>query len=313
MSAEPRFYLFIDEAGDEGIGRVRPTYPDGASEYFVLAGVLISASRLFELHEAVRKTKLALGLSPDSEIHFRDLDDQQQRIAIDCISKFRMGVVCVASNKSNLIGYRNLRVEATILEQVKSGRLKPKKRNWLYNQSIRYLLESASVECARYVSAGSDRPRKMEVVFSHRKEFDYAQTSAYLELLRVRGGGGGRFNNLHSINWTTVSPYRLRSAKAKEESGLEFADCIASAIYRSLDENWFGSASPEFLQVLSAKFLRPVGAKSPKGYGFKLLPLNSRRIFRQARPTPWQRSDMIAWIWVSRLRLGTGSKAAARD
>ena len=276
MSGEPGFYLFIDEAGDEGTERVRPAHPDGASEYFVLAGFLISAGRLFELHEAVRRTKAALGLRPFQEIHFRDLDGEQQLTAIQSIAKFRMGVVCVASNKSNLMGYRNPRVEATILEQVKSGRIKPKKRNWLYNQSIRYLLESASAECARYVSTNSGKPRKIEVIFSHRKEFDYAQTSAYLELLRVRGGNNGRFNNLHSINWTTVSPYRLRSAKAKEESGLEFADCIASAIYRSLDESWFGTASPQFLQTLSPTFLRPVGANIPRGYGFKLLQLKFR-------------------------------------
>lgn len=298
MSGEPRFYLFIDEAGDEGIDRVRPAHPDGASEYFVLAGVLISASRLFELHEAVRKTKAGLGLGYDQEIHFRDLDHEQQIKAIQSIADFRMGVVCVASNKSNLMGYRNPRVEATILEQVRSGRFKPKKRNWLYNQSIRYLLETASAECARYVSASSNRPRKIEIVFSHRKEFDYAQTRAYLELLRVRSNSRGRFNNLHSINWTTVSPYLLRSAKAKEESGLEFADCIASAIYRSLDENWFGNPAPPFLQTLSAKFLHPVGTKSPKGYGFKLLP---RPFGAQLSST---QADALGAVGYDRLDLG---------
>ena len=35
------FYLFIDEAGDEGLERVRPMHEDGSSEYFVLCGVLV--------------------------------------------------------------------------------------------------------------------------------------------------------------------------------------------------------------------------------------------------------------------------------
>jgi len=44
------FYLFLDEAGDEGLDRVRPLDPNGASEYFVLCGVWFAPANTQSLH-----------------------------------------------------------------------------------------------------------------------------------------------------------------------------------------------------------------------------------------------------------------------
>ena len=37
------YVLFIDEAGDDGLTRVKPIDPDGASEWLVISGVLVRA------------------------------------------------------------------------------------------------------------------------------------------------------------------------------------------------------------------------------------------------------------------------------
>jgi hypothetical protein len=71
--------LFIDEAGDEGIERVRPVDADGASEYFVMCGVLIRAHRHNEMAAFLNSTKAKIGMAPDWELHFRDLGSEEQR------------------------------------------------------------------------------------------------------------------------------------------------------------------------------------------------------------------------------------------
>ena len=59
------FYLFIDEAGDEGLERVRPMHEDGSSEYFVLCGVLVRASRYAELAQPFAKKDYVLATKGD--------------------------------------------------------------------------------------------------------------------------------------------------------------------------------------------------------------------------------------------------------
>lgn len=275
MQPEIGFTLYIDEAGDEGISRVRPLDSDGASEYFVLAGVLIQTARVGELNDHVTAMQSAASLLPGSEIHFRDLSPDNQLAVVQSASEFKAGLLCVASNKRNMRGYRNQRVEASILETKRNGKVAPQKYNWFYNNTVRYLLEAASKECARWSSPIRSRRPKMDVVFSLRKEFSYAQMSAYLEYLRTRGGSG-RFNNLHNIDWSVVSPYAVRAERARDVPGLQFADCVASAVYRAIDENWFGKTIPEYLELLAPKFLKGAGAKTAQGHGFKLLPMTFR-------------------------------------
>jgi hypothetical protein len=265
------YTLYIDEAGDEGIARVRPVDKDGASEYFVLAGVLIRSSRVNGLNEHVNLMRSAALVSSGEEIHFRDLASDAQLAVIRTASEFKAGLICVVSNKRNMRGYRNRRVEAGILETKRNGRLAPQKYNWFYNHTVRYLLETASIECARWSGPVRSTRPKIDIVFSLRKEFSYTQMISYLEYLRTRGGSGP-FNNRHNIDWSVVSPYLVRAEKAKGVPGLQFADCVASAIYRAMDDDWFGDTTPEYLELLGPRFLRSASTGTARGHGFKLLP-----------------------------------------
>ncbi|HEY9010846.1 MAG TPA: DUF3800 domain-containing protein, partial [Devosia sp.] len=85
------YTLYIDEAGDEGIGRVRPLQPDGASEFFVLAGLMVRSTRLGEVRLALSRVKNVAGVPADKELHFRDLGDTAQDAAISELAKFKAG------------------------------------------------------------------------------------------------------------------------------------------------------------------------------------------------------------------------------
>lgn len=170
-------------------------------------------------------------------------------------------------------GYRNLRVERSIMQIHRSGKQVPERYNWFYNHIFRYLMETASTECSRWAKTLTSLNPKIDVVFSHRKGFRYSQTSAYLAKLQVERRPVWYFNNRHKVDFRAADPFLIRSQRAKNDDGLQAVDCVASAIYGAIDENWLGSVVPERLSNLSPKFLRPAGRRSPAGYGFKLLPV----------------------------------------
>lgn len=272
-SAKYGFTLFIDEAGDDGFETVSPIDPGGSSEYFVMAGVLIRYQRRAELIDHINAIKQSVGLQPSQELHFRDLAADQQLPTIKQLAKFQAGLVAVVSNKRNMREYRNLRVEAKILEQTKRGKIRPQKYNYFYNHTFRYLMERVSAECALRSPSYYGKHMPIEVIFSHRRDFQYSQTQAYMHKLRVSRHDRAYFNNKHQIDWSCFNPSDITSARARAECGLQFADCVASSIFRAVDEDRFGDdVMPEFLEELSPRFLRASGNSTPAGYGFKLLP-----------------------------------------
>ncbi|MGJ4955097.1 DUF3800 domain-containing protein [Bradyrhizobium sp. HKCCYLRH2015] len=264
------FYLFIDEAGDEGLDRIRPTDRNGASEYFVLCGVLVRTEKYRELIESFNKAKQAIGLTASDEVHFRDLDENQKLVLLRSLSQAKFGLVAIVSNKRNMRGYRNLRCEAKNLEFLR-GRYRPSRYNWFYNNLTRYLLERASAECRRWTIPAYREVRCMEITFSLRKEFSYSQTRAYLFKIKTERHDRNYFNNRGQIDWPLVDLRSIVGRKNRDEPGLQIADCAGSAIFRALDESWFGDGRPEYLEMLSGKFIH-IGSAPPRGYGFKLLP-----------------------------------------
>lgn len=264
------FLLFIDEAGDEGIERVRPIDPDGAPEYFVVCGIIIRIDRYKELTKCLREIKIRIGLNEDKELHFRDLTPENQHLVIEGISKFKHGIIAIVSNKRNMKGYRNRRIEQKTFEIDGRGKIRPQKNNWFYNNMLRYIFERASAECEKWTYDVYGGRRGVRVVLSYRRGFSYSQTRAYLEKLRMERHDRNYFNNKGSINWSVFEPRAIESRRAKNEPGLQFADCIASAIHRSIDEDWYGTSEPEHVELLASRFLHR--DKTPRDYGFKLLP-----------------------------------------
>lgn len=263
------FYLFIDEAGDEGLDRIRPIDPGGASEYFVLSGVLVRASKYQELAQAFNAIKPKIGITSTDQIHFRDLDESKKMLVVSLLADLKFGLIAIVSNKRNMRRYRNSRCEAKNLE-FSRGRHRPRKYNWFYNGLFRYLLERGSAECKRWTHRAYGEIRSIKIIFSNRKDISNAQTGAYLLKLKTERHDRGYFNNKGQIDWSVVDVFDMGSRRPKDVVGLQIADCTASAILRALDEDWFGSAQPEYLELLRDKFIRTTS--SPRDYGFKLLP-----------------------------------------
>jgi hypothetical protein len=62
----------------------------------------------------------------------------------------------------------------------------------------------------------------------------------------------------------------LASERPKNEPALQLVDCVASAVYKAIDEDNFGEVVSLFIETLAQRFIRTQSAVAD--YGFKLLP-----------------------------------------
>ena len=121
-----QYVAYIDEAGDEGINKLREE--SGQSRWLILGGILVSAENDREL-PAWRDEGLALFPNKKSnDLHFRYLKHDQKVAISELLSTKRMGICCVCSNK------------ITLLDGGKYEKLYSQKGH-LYNYLTRFLLE----------------------------------------------------------------------------------------------------------------------------------------------------------------------------
>ncbi len=263
------FTLCIDEAGDDGLERVRPIDPDGASEYFLMAGVIFSQQRQKEIDEFVDTIKSKIGIELNRSLHFRDLNDHQKNIVIEEIAKFKIGIVCVVSNKRNMRNYRNRRIEDRI-SMAHNGRTVTPRYNWFYNSIFRYLIESASIKCAEIGSKFKYSNYRIKVIFSYRRGFSYSQTRNYLRKLEIEQRPRSYFNSKRRPRFDAIDIGSLAAMRSHQHPGLQIADCVASAMYQAIDDTNFREIKPQYILKLKPKFIDIDGVI--KGFGFKLLP-----------------------------------------
>ena len=237
-----------------------------------MCGLLVRSNRLPELSDHLNKMKAEVALSSSTEIHFRDLEQEIQLKLLSGLGAFKCGIIAVVSNKRNMRRYRNRRIERKLNEIDGKGRIRPQRNSWFYNHIFRYLLERASAECNRVTQAAYGEFRTINVIFAQKRGFNYAQSRAYLEKLRVERHDRSYFNNKQQITWSVVDPMAVVSARPKTTPGLQLADCAASGIHRAIDEDWYGCARPDYLEALVPRLLQREG--SAKNFGFTLLPEN---------------------------------------
>ena len=90
------YVAYVDEAGDLGLKRLRPKYPMGASEWFVLAGLVVSRENEMNVRVWVRDILEALRgeqiPGQRQALHFRKLNEEHQILActalgLNCVKK----------------------------------------------------------------------------------------------------------------------------------------------------------------------------------------------------------------------------------
>lgn len=232
-----KYYAYIDEAGDEGLGKLK-IGNSGQSRWFVIGGIVVSESHDAQL-PTIRDN--ILNLFPHrrkNDLHFRNLNHGQRVAACHEFAKHPFKIVSVCSNK------------ITIVDDKKYYPLF-KQKGYLYNYLTRYWLERVTERCAE-IAKQSRKPVELHVRFSRRSGTDYHAMREYFELQR---DGNEVVKPPRSIAWSVFDPQNIRVENHSNLAGLQLADLATSATASALEANAYGHTETRYAEIISKQYL----------------------------------------------------------
>lgn len=248
------YVVFVDEAGDPGLNRVRPIDSVGGTEWMVIGAALIRRVNEAQPPKWVGNILQDIDVRQRPDLHFRNLSPTRQLRVCALMSNLPAVYFAVASNKKNMRQYKNERAEAKSYAQ-----------QWFYNWLCRILLERVTDFVLRDAMAKYGAPRKVKFEFSQRGGHRYSQTKAYHWLLQTQARAQYMVLSKRVPKWE-VMDYRLMEVhQHKDRAGLQLADAVSSAFYTAVDNLDTGPCYYD-----PAKALRTHIAFEKNEYGEKL-------------------------------------------
>ncbi len=265
------YILYVDEAGDTGLKKVRPIDPDGASEWLVIGGILIRSSREAETVQWVRDLRANIKGAQRPDLHFRLLSEARKAAICPAMSLMRLRGFALLSNKKNMRGYRNRRVEQA----------RPSSQEWFYNFCIRLLLERVTDYVARRSLRDYKELRHLEIVFSDRGGMRYTQTKEYYDILKNQARSGLTYLTKRQIDWRVLHPHLVSSVSPRDNAGVQLADVIASSFYQAVDALGPGVWSPDHAKQLHQIMATEHGQRADYGVALQPWPPWKARLTRE--------------------------------
>jgi hypothetical protein len=274
------FIAYVDESGDDGIARVAPVDPFGASEWFVISALVVRSSSNPEVGW-VRNIISDLDLHQRRILHFQPLDHQRRLAVCKAVATLPVRCFAVMSNKLNMRGYKNPR----------AARVYAPARNWFYWWMTRLLLERVTDYCYRRSMRESGKALGVRFEFARRGGLKYSHFQAYLRWLKMQSRGDALFIKTGDLNWDVVHFDEIAAYSPAERAGLQLSDIVASAFYQSVA----GRCDPSYAMALGPRVaLDKNGVQL--GYGLKVMPTsylqqapdNHKALFDFFAKTKWR-------------------------
>ena len=251
MSVE--YVVYVDEAGDEGFGKLRGQVRSGQSQWLVLGGTIVARATDVELPSWRDEILSTFPKSNQRDLHFRKLNHGQKVSACKYFAQKPIGFCAVASNKATIIG---------------SGREQIfKRKQYLYNYLVRYLLERVTWFCDHATKRQGGSDCQVHVTFSRRGGTNYQVMREYLEFLRE---DREVVRPTRKINWAALDPGNISVENHAKWAGLQIADLFTSATAAALEPNPYGDTEPRYALSLARRYIRM--KNSAKNWGLTLIP-----------------------------------------
>ena len=100
----------------------------------------------------------------------------------------------------------------------------------------------------------------------------YESLREYLQMLQRQSMNGDTI----TIDWSAISPDKVRAVKHSQLAGLQVADAVASSMFFAAEINHYGQTEPRHLQMLKSQIYKH--ANERYGYGLKFWPDCKARI-----------------------------------
>ncbi|WP_254682759.1 DUF3800 domain-containing protein [Phaeobacter inhibens] len=230
----------MDEAGDEGFGKLRNSNSGGQSAWLLLGGIVVSKENDRLLPSWRDEIMDQFPKKRRRDLHFHKLKHEQKVLASRTLAEKPFGACVVASYKPTLLDLGDRKLEVF------------KSKGHLYNYLVRFLLERVTSACATK-SHTAGRQCKVYVTFSKRGGTDYEVMRDYLFLMR---DGREIVRPVRSIDWSVLHPEDVKVEDHSNRAGLQIADVATSAVYNALEPNLYGDTEPRYANNLRSRFLK---------------------------------------------------------
>lgn len=234
------FVAYIDEAGDEGFGKLGGE-STGQSSWFSLGAAIVDETNDKLLPSWRDEIMQRFANRRNRDLHFRDLNHDQRVYACSAIASKPVGGCVVSSCKVTILDAEEIEVF--------------KRPQHLYNYLTRFLLERVTAVCKRRAAAQGSAA-SLRVVFSRRKGTDYDKMREYLEFMR---DGKEKLRPIRSIDWSVLDPSNIAVENHKVRAGLQIADLFTSAIWKALEPNGYGNCEDRYAKILAPRLIKQNG------------------------------------------------------
>lgn len=238
------FVAYIDESGDDGIGKFRkPGTEGGMSRWLVIsAGVLRQVN---DLNTVTWRDEIS-GKMPEKksrDIHFSHMTHGQRVVAAQTLAKKELHAISVISNKD------------TIPDGIY------REKNQLYFYLTRYLIERISWLCRDMRPAVSEGDGRVKITFSRRGGMSYSHFREYLYRLR---------DQETEIHWPVIDVDGIDARDHSTRAGLQIVDTIASAFGAGFEPDKHGNCESRYAEIL--KPIVYCRKRNYFSYGVKVVP-----------------------------------------
>lgn len=261
------YTLYIDEAGDPKVDRLKPEFPQGNSEWLCLGGYLIRAEAETDLERRRDSILAEVGGRPGNELHYKKLSLKNRKTAVERLTDrtFSARGFVICSYKHTMLNHSNVR----------AAKASANPKDVMYNFVCRLLLERAT----RYVRLsatrhGIDKPI-LRIVMASRTGHRFGHFKAYVQQLIYQATAGSTYLNTRAVDASVLSVSQIARIPASQSAGVQLADCMTSAFFQSLEKSsptYDTGAARNLLPLMAERSTRLSASRNCANEGVTLYP-----------------------------------------
>ncbi len=241
------YVAYIDEAGDDGIKKLRTQTEKGATEWLVISAVVIHVENSPQIVPWVRNIITAQKNSHQlRHLHFRSLDHAGKIAACTALAGNEVYLFSTLSYKPTMEGYENPAAEKVNIN--KTARF--------YAWMSRLLLEQVTNFVGQRTFIDYGEATKMRIEFSDRGGLEIKPFRNYFDYLRDQSSTGSLYIDKYDLDWSVVDTKEMYSFANKDRAGLQLADTVASAFFAGLEKVSETTPNSEYAKLLERRMAR---------------------------------------------------------
>ena len=241
------YIAYIDEAGDDGIKKIRTSSEGGASEWMVISAIVIHADNSPYVLPWLKAT-MDRAASPQLRfLHFHRLDHAGKIAACKSLAEREAYLFSTISYKRTMEGYSN----------TAAAKVNINKNARFFAWMARLLLEQITsfIGQRTFIDYGETTTVRFE--FSDRGGLEIDQFRNYFAYLRDQSATNSLYISEYDLDWSVVETSDMHAYSNRDRAGLQLADTVASAFYCGLEKlSTSEPPNPEYAMLLERRMAR---------------------------------------------------------